>query len=47
MRVYQVVLVAVTGIVVAAIAAFILYGGGGGKGVASIGGPFALVDHKG
>lgn len=48
MRVYQVVLLAVTGVVIAAIAAFILYGGGmGGKGVASIGGPFALVDHKG
>ena len=48
MRVYQVVLLAVTGIVIAAIAAFILYGGGTGvKGVASIGGPFALVDHKG
>ena len=48
MRAYQVVLLAVTGIVIAAIAAFILYGGGaGGKSVASIGGPFALVDHKG
>ena len=48
MRVYQVVLLAVTAVVIAAIAAFILYGGGmGGKGVASIGGPFSLVDHKG
>lgn len=48
MRLYQVVLIALTGVVIAAIAAFILYGGGpGGKGVASIGGPFALVDHKG
>jgi cytochrome oxidase Cu insertion factor (SCO1/SenC/PrrC family) len=48
MRIYQAVLLAVTGIVIAAIAAFILYGGGtGGKGVASIGGPFSLTDHKG
>lgn len=47
MRVYQVVLLAVTGVVIAAIAAFVLYGGTGGKGVASIGGPFSLVDHKG
>ena len=48
MRVYQLVLLAVTGIFVAAIAAFVLYGGGtGGKIVASIGGPFALVDHNG
>ena len=48
MRIYQVVLLAVTGIVIAAIAAFILYGNGtGGKGVASIGGPFSLTDHKG
>jgi cytochrome oxidase Cu insertion factor (SCO1/SenC/PrrC family) len=48
MRIYQVVLLAVTGIVIAAIAAFVLYGGGtGGKGVASIGGPFSLTDNKG
>lgn len=47
MRRYQVVLFAMTGIVIAAIAAFILYGGGGGKGITSIGGPFTLVDHKG
>lgn len=47
MRVYQVVLLAVTGVVIAAIAAFVLYGGNGGKGIASIGGPFSLVDHKG
>ncbi len=48
MRIYQVVLLAVTGIVIAVIAAFILYGNGtGGKGVASIGGPFSLTDHKG
>lgn len=47
MRRYQAVLFAITGIVVAAIAAFILYGGGGGKGIAAIGGPFTLVDHKG
>ena len=48
MRIYQVVLLAATGIVIAAIAAFILYGGGtGGKGVASIGGPFSLVDDEG
>ena len=48
MRVYQVVLLAVTGIIIAAITAFILYGGGtGAKSVASIGGPFALVDHNG
>jgi len=48
MRLYQAVLLAVTGIVIAAVAAFVLYGGGNdGKGIASIGGPFALVDHKG
>ena len=47
MRRYQAVLFAVTGIVIAAIAAFVLYGGGGGKGIASIGGPFSLTDHKG
>lgn len=48
MRIYQVVLLAATGIVIAAIAAFILYGGGtGGKGVASIGGPFSLIDDEG
>lgn len=48
MRLYQAVLLAVTGIVIAAVAAFVLYGGGnGGKGIASIGGPFTLVDHKG
>lgn len=47
MRPYQAVLIGVTGIVIAAIAAFILYGGGGGKGIASIGGPFTLTDHKG
>jgi cytochrome oxidase Cu insertion factor (SCO1/SenC/PrrC family) len=47
MRPYQAVLFAVTGVVIAAIAIFILYGGGGGKGIASIGGPFTLVDHKG
>ena len=48
MRFYQVVLLAATGIVIAAIAAFIRYGGGtGGKGVASIGGPFSLIDDEG
>ena len=49
MRVYQVVLIAITGLVIAAIAAFVLYGGGGttSRGVAQIGGPFTLVDHKG
>ena len=48
MRLYHFVLLAGTGIVIAAIAAFALYGGGtGGNRVASIGGPFALVDHKG
>ncbi len=47
MRLYQVVLIAVTGLVIAAVAAFVLYGGTGGKGVASIGGPFTLTDHHG
>ena len=48
MRAYQVALIAVTGIVIAAIAAFVLYGGGpGGGGRALIGGPFTLVDHTG
>ena len=49
MRPYQAVLIAATGLVVAAIAAFVLYGGGGsgGSGIASIGGPFTLTDHKG
>ena len=47
MRLYQAILLGVTGLVIAAVAAFVLYGGTGGKGIASIGGPFALVDHKG
>lgn len=48
MRLYQVVLLALTGLAIAAVAAFVLYGGGnGGRGIASIGGPFTLVDHKG
>ena len=48
MRPYQAVLIAATGLVVAAIAAFVLYGGGpGGSGVAAIGGPFTLTDQKG
>ena len=47
MRLYQAILLAVTGLVIAAVAAFVLYGGTGGKGIASIGGPFELVDHKG
>ncbi len=47
MRLYQVVLIAVTGLVIAAVAAFVLYGGNGGKGIASIGGPFTLTDHRG
>lgn len=49
MRTYQFILIAVTAIVVAAIAAYVLYGGGqpGGRGVAQIGGPFTLVDQNG
>ena len=47
MRLYQAILLGVTGLVIAAVAAFVLYGGTGGKGIASIGGPFALVDHRG
>jgi protein SCO1/2 len=47
MRRYQVALFATTGIVIAAVAAFVLYGGGSGKGIVSIGGPFILMDHKG
>ena len=44
MRKYQAMLIAATGVVVAALAAYGLYGGG--KGPALIGGPFALVDHE-
>ena len=44
MRKYRIVLIAATGIVLAALAAYGLYGGG--KGSALIGGPFALVDHE-
>jgi cytochrome oxidase Cu insertion factor (SCO1/SenC/PrrC family) len=49
MRPYQAVLIAATGLIVAAIAAFVLYGGGGsgGRGVAAIGGPFTLTDQTG
>ena len=48
MRPYQAVLIAATGLVVAAIAAFVLYGGGpGSRGVAAIGGPFTLTDQTG
>ena len=49
MRIYQVVLIALTGLVIAAIAAFLLYGGdkSGGRGIAQIGGPFELVDQDG
>ena len=48
MRPYQAVLITATGLVVAAIAAFVLHGGGpGGSGVATIGGPFTLTDQKG
>ena len=47
MRLYQVVLITATGLVIAAVAAFVLYGGNGGKGIASIGGPFTLTDHRG
>ena len=48
MRPYQAVLITITGLFIAAIAAFILYGGKtGGSGVASVGGPFTLTDHEG
>ena len=49
MRPYQAVLIATTGLIVAAIAAFVLYGGGGssGRGLAAIGGPFTLTDQTG
>ena len=49
MRPYQAVLIATTGLIVAAIAAFVLYGGGGsgGRGIAAIGGPFTLTDQTG
>ncbi|MEX2454377.1 MAG: SCO family protein [Rhodospirillaceae bacterium] len=48
MRRYQAVLIAVTAIVVAAIAAFILYGTDrSGGGSALVGGPFTLVDQTG
>jgi len=46
-RVYQVLLLGVSGMAIAAFAVFIFYGGGtGGKGLSSIGGSFALIDHK-
>ena len=49
MRLYQAVLIVATGIIVASIAAYVLYGGGGsgGRGVAAIGGPFTLTDQTG
>lgn len=49
MRRYQAALFALTAIVIAALAAYVLYGGNkpGGRGVALIGGPFALVDQNG
>lgn len=49
MRPYQAVLIATTGLIVAVIAAFVLYGGGGsgGRGIAAIGGPFTLTDQTG
>jgi len=49
MRGYQAAILAVTGLIIAAIAAFVLYGGGGygGRGTAAVGGPFTLVDHTG
>ena len=48
MRPYQAVLITITGLFIAAIAAFLLYGGKtGGRGVASVGGPFTLTDHEG
>ncbi len=48
MRRFQFALIAVTGIVIAAIAAYVLYGGSGGTpGGALVGGPFALTDQDG
>ena len=49
MRRYQAVLIAVTAIVIAAIAAYVLYGGNkpGGSGTTLVGGPFTLVDQDG
>ena len=50
MRRYQAVLLAVTALVVASIAAYLLYGTGGrqgGQGTALVGGPFTLVDQDG
>ena len=49
MRLYQAVLIIVTGIIIASIAAYVLYGGGGSteRGIAAIGGPFTLTDQNG
>lgn len=48
MRRYQAVLFAVTGVVIAAIAVYVLYGAKpNGRGIALIGGPFSLTDHEG
>lgn len=49
MRRYQAALFALTAIVIAALAAYVLYGGNkpGGRGTALIGGPFTLVDQTG
>lgn len=49
MRRYQAALIAVTAIVIAAIAAYVLYGGNkpGGTGTALVGGPFTLADQDG
>jgi cytochrome oxidase Cu insertion factor (SCO1/SenC/PrrC family) len=49
MRRYQAALIAVTAVVIAAIAAYVLYGGNkpGGSGTALVGGPFTLVDQNG
>ena len=49
MRPYQLVLIAATGIILVAVAAHVLYGGGGpgSRGIAAIGGPFTLTDHTG
>lgn len=48
MRGRHAILLAAAGVVVAALAAYAIYGGGpGAGGIARIGGPFSLVDHRG
>ena len=45
---YQAVIIVVTGLVIAAIASIVLFGGAtGGRGIATIGGSFTLSDHTG